>query len=176
LGLEDDFDAFVRVNGPSLLRTAWLLTGEWPAAEDLVQSALERAWPRWSKLAGEQYRCAYVRRMVTTTFLRAQRRRWRGELPWSAPPVDGPSRSEPDGFARVDVRVGLLTAVQRLPPRQRAVVAWRFFADLTESQTAQVMGCGVGTVKSYTHRALTALRAQPEVAGLLDDGSSDDRS
>jgi RNA polymerase sigma-70 factor (sigma-E family) len=172
VGLEDEFDSFVRIHGPSLLRAGWLLTGDWGEAQDLVQIALERVWPRWADLTGEAHRTAYVHRVLTTSFLRSRRRRWRGELPSARLP----EHAGPDDVDRLDTRLSLLTAVHLLPARQRAVLTWRFFADLTEAQTAQAMGCSIGTVKSYTSRALNTLRTQPGILDLLTNGTHHDRS
>lgn len=80
MSLEDDFAVFVKAHSGRLLRAAWLLTGQWPSAEDLVQTALERTWPRWGKLATDERRLAYLRKVVTTSFLRDRKRRWHREL------------------------------------------------------------------------------------------------
>jgi DNA-directed RNA polymerase specialized sigma24 family protein len=77
---EERFDGFVREASPRLLRTAWLLVGDWPAAEDLVQTAFEKTWPRWGRLLDEKQRLAYLHRVLTNAFLRGQRRKWMGEI------------------------------------------------------------------------------------------------
>jgi DNA-directed RNA polymerase specialized sigma24 family protein len=74
MSLEDDFAVFVKAHSGRLLRAAWLLTGQWPSAEDLVQTALERTWPRWGKLATDERRLAHLRKVVTTSFLRDRKR------------------------------------------------------------------------------------------------------
>jgi RNA polymerase sigma-70 factor (sigma-E family) len=157
----EDFDRFVRARNAGLLRTAWLLVGDWPAAEDLVQIALERLWPKWSRLPDDQQRLAYVHRILTTSFLRGRRRKWIGEVATA----ELPEPESADGTDALLVRDGVLSAIRRLPPRQRAVVALRYLADLTEPQTAAALHCSVGTVKSYSSRAMSTLRADP---GLLD--------
>src|SRR5215468_11905178 len=77
---EERFDGFVRQASPGLLRAAWLLVGDWPAAEDLVQTAFEKTWPRWGRLPDDQQRLAYLHRVLTNAFLRGQRRKWMGEI------------------------------------------------------------------------------------------------
>jgi RNA polymerase sigma-70 factor (sigma-E family) len=160
--VESDFDEFVRLRSPALLRAAWLLTGDWASAQDVVQSALERAWPRWPALVGREHEEAYVRRVMMTVFLRDRSRRWTAEIPFA----DLPDRHGSDLADLVAGQVSVAAALLRLPARQRAVLAWRYFADLTEAQTAYAMGCRVGTVKSYTARALTALRANEDLVGF----------
>jgi DNA-directed RNA polymerase specialized sigma24 family protein len=77
---EEAFDGFVRAASPGLLRAAWLLVGDWSAAEDLVQTAFEKTWPRWGRLPDDKQRLAYLHRVLTNAFLRGQRRRWMGEI------------------------------------------------------------------------------------------------
>jgi RNA polymerase sigma-70 factor (sigma-E family) len=159
---EEEFDGFVRKASPGLLRAAWLLSGDWPAAEDLVQTAFEKTWPRWHRLPDDQQRLAYLHRVLTNAFLRSQRRKWTGEIATG----DLPHRAAADQTEALVLRASVLAAVRGLPPRQRAVIALRYLADLTEAQTAAAMRCSTGTVKGYSARALAALRADPAVAGL----------
>ena len=77
---EERFDGFVRAASPRLLRAAWLLVGDWPTAEDLVQTAFEKTWPRWGRLPDDRQRLAYLHRVLTNAFLRGQRRKWMGEI------------------------------------------------------------------------------------------------
>lgn len=154
------FEEFVATRQRGLLRAAWLLTGDWAAAEDLVQTALVRAWPHWRRLDDEPAAEAYVRRVMLNAYLSARRRRWRGETPTADLP------EQPAPAADADLRGALVDAVRRLPRRQRAVVVLRFFDDLTEAQAASVLGCSVGTVKSQTSKALAGLRRDPRLAGL----------
>ena len=108
-----------------------------------------------------------MHRVLTNSFLRGRRRKWVGEIATRDLPEPAP-RDETDA---VVLRMGVAAAVRRLPPRQRAVVALRYLADLTEVQTAAALGCSLGTVKRYHTRALTALRADPAVLGLLVEGT-----
>lgn len=163
-GEPEGFRAFVESRSPALLRSGWLLTGDWASAEDLVQTALAAAWPRWGdvRLAPEPY----VRKIMVNTFLRWRQRKWNGEIATGKLP----DRAYGDVFAQVDSRATLTAALDRLPPRQRAVVVLRYFADQTEVQTADALGCSVGTVKSHAAKALARLREAPGLTELLSGG------
>lgn len=163
---EQDFRQFVAGRQRALLRSAWLLTGDWSAAEDLVQTALMRSWPKWRRLTADDAAEAYVRRVMFNAFATARRRRWHQEIPTGVLPERPASGPDSDPSEAADLRRMLVAAVQALPPRQRAVVVLRFFDDLTETQTAAVLGVAVGTVKSQTAKALTSLRRQPQLAGI----------
>jgi RNA polymerase sigma-70 factor (sigma-E family) len=164
-GEPDGFRDFVEARSPALLRSGWLLTGDWPSAEDLVQTALAAAWPRWATL--NQSPELYVRKIMVNTFLRWRQRRWNGEIATAKLPE---LRAYGDVFAQVDSRAALTAALDRLPPRQRAVVVLRYFGDLTEAQTAQAMDCSVGTVKAHAAKALARLRDAPGLAELMTGG------
>jgi RNA polymerase sigma-70 factor (sigma-E family) len=146
-----DFDGFVAARSPALLRTAYLLTHDHGQAEDLLQTALTKAWFSWSRIDGAPE--AYVRRILFTTYASWWRRKWNGEHATDEMPDAG----REDGGADID----LWTALGRLPRRQRAVVVLRYFEDLTETETARVLGCSVGTVKSQTAKAFAKLRIDP---------------
>jgi len=160
----EDFEEFVAQAWPRLLRSAWLLTGDWHRAEDLVQSVLARAYGRWSRLRDNAPE-AYLRAMLATTQLSWWRRRWRGEIPVERMPEPAGD----DDHAEVELRHALTQALLRLPDRQRAVVVLRFHGDLTEADTAKALGLSIGTVKSYTHRALATLRADPRLRGVMSE-------
>lgn len=164
-GEPDGFRAFVEARSSALLRSGWLLTGDWPSAEDLVQTALAAAWPRWGSL--DQAPELYVRKIMVNTFLRWRQRKWNGEIATEKLPE---TRVYGDAFAQVDSRATLTAALDRLPARQRAVVVLRYFADMTEAQTAQAMGCSLGTVKSHAAKALSRLRDAPGLAELMTGG------
>jgi RNA polymerase sigma-70 factor (sigma-E family) len=158
----DDFDIFVRDTSTRLLRTAVLLTGDLSAAEDLVQEVYERVYVRWRHIRGAPE--PYARKALTN--LVANRWRSRGRRPEVAL-VDQHDRPDPDSADGFAIRDQLLVALQDLPPRQRAVLVLRYYEDLTEVQTAEVLGCSVGTVKSQASRALGKLRLSTEpVEGL----------
>ena len=149
-----DFEEFVRARRSALLRTAYLLTGDHADAEDLLQRALVKAVPHWSRLRDQPE--PYVRRILTRESIsRWRRRRWR-EVSTDRPP-EPPGRLDPgqDGWAeRDEVR----RALAGLSPRQRAVLVLRYYEDLTERETAEALGLAVGTVKSHHRDALTTLR------------------
>lgn len=154
------FTEFVRARGTALHRTAFMLTGDWALAEDLLQTALAKSYVRWERIA-EDSEEAYVRRVLVTTYASWWRRRWRGELPTEALP-DTP---RPDGWADVDARDALRVALDRLPPRMRAVVVLRFHEDMTEVAVAQALGVSVGTVKSQASKGLAKLRFDTSLTG-----------
>ncbi len=156
-----EFARFVDMRQRSLLRSAWLLTGDWPLAEDLVQTALARTWLRWERIRRRDDPEIYVRRVLVSTWVNWSRRKWRGERPGAELP-DGPAGGDlaTEAVARVAVRGALAS----LSDRQRAVLVLRVFDDLTEAQTAQILGCAVGTVKSTMSQALAKLRADPRLA------------
>jgi len=163
----DDFAEYVTAAWARLLRSAWLLTGDWHLAEDLLQTVLARAHGRWPRLRSGSPD-AYLRAMLATTYLSWRRRRWRGEQPTAAPP----ERPGTDAHARVDLQESVRRALAALPRQQRAVLMLRYHADLTEAATAQTLGIGVGTVKSYTARALAVLRADPGLRELIGAGGT----
>jgi RNA polymerase sigma-70 factor (sigma-E family) len=149
-----EFQDFVLARRRALLRTAWLLTGDWHAAEDLVQTALMRCYPHWGRIAQDNPD-AYVRRTITNAHLSLRRRRWHGERPTA----DLPDRAGSDEYDVANSRRAIVAALGQLPARQRAAVVLRFYEDLSEAETAAALGCSIGTVKSQTSRALAALRA-----------------
>jgi RNA polymerase sigma-70 factor (sigma-E family) len=146
------FDALVHERTAALVRTAFLLTGDWQLAEDLVQTALAKTYLRWHRLREPGAAEAYTRTVLARACTRAWRRRWRGEVPTEALPERAAYAAPSDD------RVAVARALATLPAAQRAVLVLRFFEDLTEAETARVLGCAVGTVKSRTARALAALR------------------
>lgn len=152
---ESLFRAFVHGRSQALARSAYLLTGDHGAAEDLLQSALASTWLHWSRIRDKTLVEGYVRRSMINTLTSWRRRRSYGEVPVAAP-HDG---SIGDASAAADDRLVIVAALRRLPPRQRAAVVLRYYDDLTESETAQALGCSVGTVKSQVARALRTMRS-----------------
>jgi RNA polymerase sigma-70 factor (sigma-E family) len=159
----DGFADFVLLSRTRLLRTAWLLTGDWHAAEDLVQTALIKCYPHWPRIAADQPE-AYVRKAVFSVYASWWRRRWRGEISTASLPEHS---GDYDGYAAANERAILVAALGQLPPRQRATLVLRYFEDLSEVDTAAALGCSVGTVKSQTAKALSQLRT----SGVLLDGN-----
>jgi len=160
---EREFESYVASQWRPLLRAGWLLTGNWAAAEDLVQSALARVWAHWARVRSVAERDAYVRRMLTNQFLEQQRRRSSTELPSDALPESPTS----DATTDVDRRLSLTRALDELPPQQRAAVVLRYFQDQSLEQTAAALGCSIGTAKSQTSRALAKLRRSTHLDALL---------
>ncbi len=153
----DDFDEFVAGSLEPLLRTAYLITWDAGEAEDLVQECLlkiARRWPRIRRMAQPQ---AYARRILVNLALDGARARTarRGELAEETALAEEVAR---DMLSGLEARAELLEALARLTPRQRAVLVLRYFNDLTEAQTAEVLGCSPGTVKSNASRGLARLR------------------
>jgi RNA polymerase sigma-70 factor (sigma-E family) len=143
----------------SLLRLAELLTGDRALAEELVQEAFVRSWRHWGRLRQDGSALAYVRQTLVNLTRDSFRRRFREArhrlLTQPVATTDGPD---------VDRRVDLERALARLPLRKRACVVLRFYADLSEEDTARVLGVSVGTVKSQTHKALGLLARELEAA------------
>jgi RNA polymerase sigma-70 factor (sigma-E family) len=160
-----DFEEYVSGAWPRLLRSAWVLTGDWHRAEDLVQTVLARAYGRWSRIRDDAPD-AYLRSMMVTTYLSWWRRKWRGEVAFEVLP-EHPTAVDHHGGS--DLRVALAQVLAGLPRQQRAVLMLRFHADLTEADTAAAMGISVGTVKSYTARALSTLRANPCIRAIITE-------
>jgi RNA polymerase sigma-70 factor (sigma-E family) len=162
----EGFRAFVAARQNALLRTAWLLTGDWQQAEDLVQTALVKVWPRWENVVAGGDPEPYVRRTLVTTYLTWRRRRWTGEQPHAdLPDVPEPAAVAADLDA-VGLREVLTRALATLPPAQRAVLVLRFYEDLSVDQTADLLGVPAGTVKSQTARALERLAAADVMEGI----------
>ncbi|QNN54302.1 SigE family RNA polymerase sigma factor [Nocardioides mesophilus] len=158
MGERPDFDGFVVARSGRLLRTAYLLTGEHALAEDLLQTALAKAWFGWSRIDGDPE--PYVRKILVNTYASWWRRKWRGEHPTEELPESGHTGHQDAS----DTNQDLWTALGRLPRRQRAVVVLRYFEDLTETETARLLDCSVGTVKSQASKALAKLRVDPSLS------------
>jgi RNA polymerase sigma-70 factor (ECF subfamily) len=150
---EDEFEAFVHARLAALTRFAYLICGDASGAQDLVQTALTRTMVRWSRIDHARAE-AYVRTAIVNEQRMAWRRRWRGERPTAVLP----ERAGRDAFERVDALDALQRALVRLPVRQRAAVVLRYLDDMNEAQTAEVLQCSVGTIKSQTARGLAKLR------------------
>ncbi len=153
--MDPDFEEFVAARSGRLLRTSYLLTRDHGLAEDLLQTALTKTWFAWSRIDGDHE--AYVRKVIVNTYASWWRRKWHGEQPTE----ELPDRHAPDRTEGAAGAQDLWAALGRLPRRQRAVVVLRYFEDLTEAETARVLDCSVGTVKSQTSKAFAKLRIDP---------------
>lgn len=164
-GAPEGFAQFVEARERTLQRTAWLLTGDRGLAEDLVQAALVRTWPRWERIRRHDDPEVYVRRVMVNTWATWARRKWRGERATeTVPETPAPG----DMAADVAVRIAIRGALASLTARQRAVLVLRVFDDLSEAQVAQVLDCAVGTVKSTMSQALAKLRGDPRLAEFME--------
>ncbi|MFL6096967.1 MAG: SigE family RNA polymerase sigma factor [Blastococcus sp.] len=150
---EAAFEAFVAARSHDLLRTALLLTGDRGHAEDLLQTALVKAYRRWGRIDGEDP-YPYVRRTLVTTGASWRRLRVTQEIV-SLPAHDA---ATPDPTEAVAERDRMATALAALPARMRAVLVLRYTEDLSEAATAELLGCSVHTVRSQTVRGLARLR------------------
>ncbi len=143
------FDAFVRARLPELVRFGRALTGSTEAAQDLVQDALERTLLAWNRLETPDNPEGYVRRIMVNRNISLWRKFGREH-----PTDEVVDRGVEDSPFDDD----LWQAIRRLPPRQRAVIALRYYEDLSEADIAHTLGCSVGTVKSQASKALAKLR------------------
>jgi RNA polymerase sigma-70 factor (sigma-E family) len=139
---------------PMLRRLAFLLSQDWHRADDLVQSALVRIYLRWDRVTAATDRDAYARTVLVRVFLSERRTGWARRVVLVDVAPEAMATTDPDAAAAVTVRAELA----RLPPRQRAVLVLRYYADFSVAQTADALGCSAGTVKSQTSRALASLR------------------
>ena len=150
----EDFRHFMATRSAALLRTAYLLTGDRGLAEDLVQNTMAKAYRHWGKVRRSGVPEAYVRRILVNErndHWRRDRFRSRevvGDIP------DRPGRDEAQAYADRDE---MWQALRAMPPRTRAVLVLRYWEDLSEAQTADLLGCSVGTVKSQASRGLRKL-------------------
>ncbi len=158
-GHEEDFAAFVRARQNALVRFGYLLTGDRMSGEDLTQTALARLYLKWDTIRQTEAIEAWVRRVMVNEHASWWRRAWRHRERLDFDTAHSDSNAGPQSTPFDD---DLWRQVLALPPRQRAAIALRFYEDLSEAQTAEILGCSVGTIKSQTHRALAALRTKLE--------------
>jgi RNA polymerase sigma-70 factor (sigma-E family) len=161
-GRTEGFEAFVAGHATSLLRLAYLLTGDRGHAEDLLQDALERAYRHWPRVIAADRPDAYVRQVL----IHAVSDRWRKRRFAEVPLTSYTDRAMGDHMRDVDLRDELVRGLRTLPVRQRTIVVLRHCFDMTEADTAEAVGCSVGTVKSQTSRGVARLRE------LLGESSS----
>ncbi|MEH0973583.1 SigE family RNA polymerase sigma factor [Micromonospora sp. CPCC 205546] len=162
--LEEEFRDFVAARSSALLRTAYLLSGDWATAEDLLQTALTKTYLAWRRLGGIEAIEPYARRVMINTSTSWWRRRWHGERPTEVLP----ERAGVDEIEQQLDRDLLWRHLSALPSRQRAVLVLRFYEDMSEAQTAALLGISPGTVKSQTSRALGTLRRRMGAEAALD--------
>lgn len=159
---DGDFRDYVAARGRALLRSACLMTGNLPDAEDLVQSALAKTYQAWDRIEDRGALDGYVRRAMINTHISWWRRRRIDEYPTD----ELPDLPVADHASDSDLHDSLRQAIDRLPQRMRAAVVLRYFEDMTEAEVAEVLGISQGTVKSTVSRAVAKLRGD---SGLLSD-------
>jgi RNA polymerase sigma-70 factor (sigma-E family) len=152
-----EFAEFVAARSAALHRAAYLMVGETSLAQDLVQEALTKTYAAWPRLHDKGNAEAYTRKAITTTAISWFRRKgWSHERS----SAELPDRATPGHDDQVAQSTWLWECLMTLPVRQRAAIVLRYYEDLTEAQTAETMGCAVGTVKSQVSAGLAKLRQQ----------------
>ncbi len=162
---DEEFTAYVQARLAWLRRVAYLLCQDWQQADDLVQTAITTLYVHWRRARAMRNVDGYVRAILVRAFLSERRGGWarRVTLTGHLPDTPGPA---PDADDALDVR----GALAGLPPRQRATLVLRFYCDLNVDQSARVLGCSAGTVKSQTAKALAGLRRSLEPPGPRSRG------
>ncbi len=163
---EDEFVQFAEASSARLRRTAFLLCGDWHTAEDLAQTTLAKVFASWRRISRHDAVNAYAMRTLLNTYLAESRKKRPGEVLTGQLPelhVEGPSP---------ELRMAVLEALAMLPPKARAVVVLRYWADQSIEQTAAVLGCSTGNVKSQSARALDKLRLLLD--GVATEPGADD--
>ncbi|MEY9859014.1 RNA polymerase sigma-70 factor (sigma-E family) [Catenulispora sp. GAS73] len=151
---EAEYKRYVTARSHALWHTAFLMCGDAHQAEDVVQTALLKLYVAWHRVERAKNRDAYVRRVLVRCVIDEKRRGWRREHVMAAVPESGAGEG-PD----IGERDAALQALALLAPRQRATLVLRFWEDLSIEQTAELLGCSPGTVRSQTARGLATLRA-----------------
>ena len=167
-----EFAEYMAARQPSLLRTAYLLTGDRHAAEDLVQTALAKLYLSWDKVQRRELVDGYVRRIMVNENNSLWRRGWkRNEVATGELPDRGALTAEPDHGEKA----ALWDFVQTLPRKQRAVIVLRYYEGLSEMEIAEILGISVGTVKSQASRALASMRQRITSQPKLATGGEEER-
>ena len=163
---EADFHDFVVSRSPALLATAYLLTGDRHRAEDLLQSALVKALRHWPRIRRQGTAEPYVRRILVNEHRSWWRARRNREVPVAELPERAALGADPAGLSDRDA---VWRALQQLPPRTRAVLVLRYWEDRSQAETAELLDCSAGTVKSLASRGLRRL------ADVLDGAARPER-
>lgn len=152
---EAEYREYVAARMDKLRRIAYLLCHDWHLADDLVSITIGKLYPHWPRVSGSEQLDAYVRKVLLRSWLDEKRRGWRREEPTFDVPelTSSPQHS-------IDDRGHLMDLLAGLPPRRRAAVVLRFYCDLSVEETAEILGCSPGTVKSQTARGLDTLRVR----------------
>lgn len=160
---DDDFTAYVQARLAWLRRVAYLLCQDWQRADDLVQTAITGLYVHWRRARTMESIDGYARTILVRAFLSERRGGWARRVTLVSPLPDRPGPAA-DADDILDVRA----ALAGLPPRQRATLVLRFYCDLNVEQSARILGCSAGTVKSQTAKALAALRRALEPGSGAD--------
>jgi RNA polymerase sigma-70 factor (sigma-E family) len=150
---DDDYTEYVAARLPSLRRLAAVLCDDWQRADDLVQAALTKLYVQWSRVRAASHPDAYTRTVLVREFIHERRSPWAKWVSLTAEMTEPPAATV-DHDAVLDLRA----AVAALPARQRATLVLRFYCDLNVDQSAEILGCSPGTVKSQTAKALDTVR------------------
>ncbi|HEY1698826.1 MAG TPA: SigE family RNA polymerase sigma factor [Trebonia sp.] len=153
---DEEFQEFMRNRASTLHQSAYLLCGDWHLADDLVQDTFIKAYRHWPRIRGMDIPDAYVRRILVNEVRGRWRRRMR-VIPVARFP-EGREQTVPDATEAFTQQAGMLQILITLPLRQRATIVLRYLEGMSERETADVLGCSVGTVKSQSARALATLR------------------
>jgi len=148
----EEFVEFAAAASPRLRRMAFLLCGDWHLSEDLVQTTLAKMFVSWRKIRRQDAGHAYAARTLVNTYLADKRLKRNEEIITNRLPEHPIQSPSPE------TRIVVLNALATLPPKSRAVVVLRYWADLSVDQVAATLGCSTGNVKSQTARALSRLR------------------
>jgi RNA polymerase sigma-70 factor (sigma-E family) len=157
--LDAEFREFMHARWPTIVRLAYGLTGDQGHAEDVAQAAFARAYASWPRVSRTGNPDAYLRQIVVNE----NRNRFRKNRVPERLTGSLPEHGAADVTREYDERSALIAALQRLGPRQRAVIVLRYWMDLTEAEAAAALNCSVGTVKSQASRALATLRQSTEL-------------
>ncbi|MFC9689213.1 SigE family RNA polymerase sigma factor [Kribbella sp. NPDC056951] len=148
------FEAYFAARSDAMRGTAYLLCGDWHRAEDLVQQTFTKIYLAWRRIQRHEAMDNYTRQTLIRTFLSERRRGWFRFESVGDTATDRPA--PPGGLA--DERMVLLDALAKVPPRQRAVLVLRYWEDASVDQTAELLDCSAGNVKSQAARGLETLR------------------
>lgn len=165
---DEAFTVFVTTYGHPLRRYAYVLTGDATGADDLLQASLEKLYLAWDKVASEEARVAYARRIMARTQASWWRRGVRRERPAAEPPEPRPTAESARPLRSVEERDEVWRLLATVPTRTRAVLVLRYYEDLTEADIAAVLGCSIGSVKSQLSRGLARLRLENAPPGSPD--------
>lgn len=154
---DDTYTAYVSASAPWLRRVAYLLCQDWHRADDLIQVSFTKLYMHWQRAQRLENLDAYLRKILLNTFLAEQRTSWWQRVVPNAGDRDGMDVAA-QSVTDLEAAIDLSAALTALPPRQRAVIVLRHYCDLSVEETAELLSCSTGTVKSTTSRGLAALR------------------